>query len=104
MNTQSVARDTRQSVKIRYSGSEDWFTAFVVDVWRPEDLEAAQSDDPGSPYTVDLIRGAFLALRARGMHVDTITRLVLNRTPFALFRVSGRLFDCLGKPVEVRNG
>lgn len=94
----------RESVLLRYQGTEAWVRCDVVDVWRAADVEEAQSDDPGSPYTSDLMRAAFLGLAARGLRVDTITRLVLGRTPFAVFRVEGRLVDCFGRPLEVQRG
>lgn len=101
MSQTTLARET---VLLRYLGAADWERCQVVDIWKPEDLEASVSDDPNSPYTADLMRGAFLGLKARGLRVDTITRLVRGSVVFAVFRVEGRLVDCFGRAMEVQRG
>ena len=92
----------RESVHIRYKGTEAWLPASIVDVWRPEDvIEGREDAMAGALLTRDLMRAAYISLSGRGFHVQTITRLVLGRVVFGVVRCNGVLLDCTGRELEV---
>lgn len=72
MDNTSVA--TRESVRIRYKGLSEWQRAYVAYTLLPRDP-------------------------ANGL--DSIMVLVLNATPFAVFRSGPRLYDCTRRFIEV---
>lgn len=108
MDNQSV---TRESVRVRYAGAEAWLDASLAYTVNARDPEMRAGLVEGGGGVKDYMRNRFvLAFRGpiviNGMpyHHDSISVMVLNGVPFALFRVAHLYFDCSGRRVEVQHG
>lgn len=90
-------------VLIRYAGTSHWFTALVTQTWKRDDAEMrlgpVMSSSSGPK---DYLRNDIWKVFQVNPQIETITMLVLNRTPFLVMRAGLTYFDCSEREIELK--
>lgn len=108
MDNQSVAREC---VHIRYKGTEAWSEALHCYTLRADDPEIEAGLIEGGGGVKDYMRNRFVLAFRGGVVINgtpypyrSISVLVVNKTPFAVYRVGEMYLDASGRQLEVMRG
>lgn len=97
----SESADT-QRVQIRYTGTSHFWTACVSHTWKRGDAEIQRGQVGSSSGPKDYLKNDIIALFQANPQVESVTLLVLNRTPFLVMRAGRVYFDCSEREIELQ--